>query len=88
VLETNFGRFEPTNLDQALKVESLKVIATVRRRNDPATTCGVGRAIVTISRISRAAPNNKTGAMVKRQVVTKPTSIFIPIKASLANRRA
>ena len=54
VLETKFGRLETTNLDQAFKVDNLKVIATVRRRSDLASTCSVGRAIVTISHISLA----------------------------------
>jgi hypothetical protein len=59
VLQTKFGLLEPTNLTPEFEVENLKVIVTIRERVDLATTCMVGKAILTISNISRSADSTK-----------------------------
>jgi hypothetical protein len=59
VLETQFGRLEATNLAPEFEVENLKVIVTIRKRLGVATTCMVGRAIVTISSIARSGDTGK-----------------------------
>jgi hypothetical protein len=53
VLDTKYGRLEPTNLDGKFKIDGLKVFVTVRPRDDVATTCAVGDEIVTVLNIAR-----------------------------------
>jgi hypothetical protein len=55
VLDTKYGRLQAVNLDRKYQVEQLRVVASVRRRSDLASTCMVGDAIVTISEIAKVA---------------------------------
>jgi hypothetical protein len=55
VLDTKYGRLE-ANIDPKFRIEGLKVSVTVRGEDGYASTCTVGKEIVTVLSIALAEP--------------------------------
>jgi hypothetical protein len=58
VFDTKFGRLAPLTLDAKFKVDGMKVMVTIQRQDEIATTCQVGNYIVKVLSIGKPAPDS------------------------------